>query len=232
MAMTRAHPDNQLLKEFAAGSLDSVVAALLSAHVSSCPDCSNALRVEEACLADTLLEEDDSVKDLSPALGEQDFVTLLNQITSSEPQPIEPSRQSVEIRVQGELIKLPAVLSVFVDLAGHWQSVVGNLWQKAVSGHGAPYQIDFIYMEAGGKIPQHTHRGREYTLVLQGSFSDELGDYGVGDLVVRDGVDEHTPYSDEGCLCLAVIDAPLYFTAGLARLLNPFSRFFFKSEAI
>ncbi len=233
--MTRAHPDNQLLKAFAEGSLDSVVAALISVHVSSCQNCSDSLRVQEASLADALLEDDAPANDLAPCLGKQDFDAFLNQITLSEPKP-EPvesrGADPVVIRVQGQSIEVPSVLSIFAELAGHWQSVVGHLWQKAVSGHGSPYQIDFIYMEAGGKIPRHTHRGREFTLVLQGSFSDELGRYGVGDLVVRNGVDEHTPYSDEGCLCLAVIDAPLHFTAGLARLLNPFSRLFFKSEAI
>ncbi|MEC7469201.1 MAG: anti-sigma factor, partial [Pseudomonadota bacterium] len=38
------------------------------------------------------------------------------------------------------------------------------------------------------------------------------------------------PRSDapEGCLVFSVVDQPLHFTSGLARLLNPFSHLFFR----
>ena len=82
----------------------------------------------------------------------------------------------------------------------------------------------------GGSVPEHTHRGTEMTLVVNGHFSDGLSDYKSGDFTVMDGNHVHTPTtsSDEGCLVFSVVDKPLHFTSGWARLINPFSHLFFK----
>jgi len=55
-----------------------------------------------------------------------------------------------------------------------------------------------------------------------------LGHYRPADFVVRTAKDLHQPASEEGCLCFAVLDSPLTFTKGLARLLNPFIRYRFR----
>lgn len=84
-------------------------------------------------------------------------------------------------------------------------------------------------MEKGGRVPEHTHRGSELTLVLDGEFSDGVRDYDTGDFILLDNSHKHTPHSEaaEGCLVFSVVDKPLHFTSGLARLLNPFSQLFF-----
>ena len=75
-------------------------------------------------------------------------------------------------------------------------------------------------VRAGKAVPQHTHEGNELTLVLEGSFHDELGRYARGDLAITDPTVEHRPVADEGqdCLCLAVTDARLRLTGPLGRL--------------
>jgi putative transcriptional regulator len=75
-------------------------------------------------------------------------------------------------------------------------------------------------------IPMHTHRGREYTLVLAGGFKENGSQYGVGDFTLRDASDVHRPVvdSDEECVCLIVLDAPIKLTGILGRLVNPFLR--------
>jgi putative transcriptional regulator len=108
---------------------------------------------------------------------------------------------------------------------------MNKLWRAPIKGHGLPYQLDFIYLEPGGTVPEHDHKGSEFTLVLEGDFCDEQGRYPPGSIIEKQGKEQHTPYSDTGCLCLAAIDAPLHFTSGMARLLNPFSQFFFQKEA-
>jgi putative transcriptional regulator len=80
-----------------------------------------------------------------------------------------------------------------------------------------------LYIPPGQAVPDHSHNGLELTLVLQGSFSDETGRFGVGDLEIADQDLEHTPIADAGppCICLAATDAPLRFNALLPRLLQP-----------
>ena len=75
-------------------------------------------------------------------------------------------------------------------------------------------------------MPDHSHNGLELTLVLQGSFSDATGRFGVGDLEIADEDLEHTPVADPGdaCICLAATDAPLRFRAIVPRLLQPLFR--------
>ena len=89
-------------------------------------------------------------------------------------------------------------------------------------------QCDFLYMKPGSQVPVHKHQGNEITLVLDGSFSDETGMYRESDFVVRTPEHTHQPVSEEGCLCFAVLDSPLTFTSGLARLLNPILRYRFR----
>jgi putative transcriptional regulator len=89
-------------------------------------------------------------------------------------------------------------------------------------------QCEFLYMKPGSQVPVHKHRGNEITLVLDGSFSDEMGHYRESDFVLRNVSHQHQPMSDEGCLCFAVQDSPLMFTKGLARLLNPFLQYRFR----
>ena len=79
-------------------------------------------------------------------------------------------------------------------------------------------------LSPGGKIGVHNHRGNEITVILEGSFSDENGVYQAGDFLFKTPGDTHQPIaSNDGiCTCLTVLDAPIKFTQGLHRLLNPF----------
>ena len=84
-------------------------------------------------------------------------------------------------------------------------------------------------MSAGASAPVHSHYGRECTLVLQGKFHDELGNYGNDDFLSRDASREHQQASETGCLGCAVLDRALRFTRRLPRLLGPGNRPGFRS---
>ena len=83
-------------------------------------------------------------------------------------------------------------------------------------------------MKPGSQTPVHKHQGTETTLVLDGSMTDELGEYGKSDFIFRTNNDTHQPRTEDGCLCFSVLDSPLTFTKGLARLLNPINRLRFQ----
>ena len=85
-------------------------------------------------------------------------------------------------------------------------------------------ELSLYHIKAGGSIPQHTHKGTELTLVLDGSFSDEEGVYHEGDFLMRDAEHIHTPTAARtgDCICVGVLDAPIRFTQWNYRPLNPF----------
>ncbi|GAA5316324.1 MAG: ChrR family anti-sigma-E factor [Candidatus Pelagadaptatus aseana] len=229
------HPSSDMLRSYCAGELDDVVSIMVAAHINFCPECQKqAARIDDELAANAL--EYSSVEPSKPL----DLAAMLEKATASEqtapPSPRDkilntaPSDQ-IKVSIRDRQIAVPPVLSGIVERSGPWNHVVNELWQSPVKGHGHGYQVDFIYMYPGGTVPSHTHNGREITLVLDGSFSDSEGEYAAGDFLIKTSQDEHNPISERGCLCLAAIDAPLHFTSGISRLVNPFSQLFFRSEA-
>lgn len=134
-----------------------------------------------------------------------------------------------KIELDGRAFTVPRTLRRFVGKTGNWSSLVGKLWQAPVD-LGNQGVANFIFMGQGGSVPEHTHRGTEYTLVIDGEFSDGLNKYDTGDFIFMDGQNTHTPRADakDGCLVFSIVDQPLHFTSGIARLLNPFSHLFFR----
>jgi anti-sigma factor ChrR (cupin superfamily) len=51
----------------------------------------------------------------------------------------------------------------------------------------------------GSRFPTHAHGGGEEFLVLEGIFSDELGDYPAGTYVRNPPRSSHSPHTTEGC---------------------------------
>ena len=77
-------------------------------------------------------------------------------------------------------------------------------------------------MDPGTNVPLHSHNGKEYILVLEGSFSDEYGTYSKGNLQINDSKVKHTPFScdKDGCICLTITEEELVFYGPFAPILN------------
>ncbi len=71
--------------------------------------------------------------------------------------------------------------------------------------------VRLLKLPAGWRAPEHTHGGDEITLVIQGSFRDEVSRYAAGDVCHAASGHLHRPVvdSDEDCICLAVEFGPL-----------------------
>ena len=63
----------------------------------------------------------------------------------------------------------------------------------------------------GAAIPPHTHTGHEHLLILRGSQRDEHGTYRQGTFLINKPEGGHRVSSDEGCLVLAIWEAPVRF---------------------
>jgi len=223
------HPTDDMLLEFVNGSLSTGLSVVLSAHIELCDHCRERRLQMEASASLAWQKEADQ----NPATRQRDFSPMLaaiNNKLSSEEQETEARQETAdvnEIHVLEGSIRLPRVLAKLAGEGIVWNKIAGGISQADVTLDGGT-QCEFLYMKPGGQVPMHKHRGNEVTLVLDGSFSDELGHYQTADFVVRDGSHQHSPVSEEGCLCFAVQDSPLMFTRGLARLLNPFIKYRFK----
>jgi putative transcriptional regulator len=105
-----------------------------------------------------------------------------------------------------------------------WNRVSAALQTSHLRTGDLDHEFALYHIKAGGSIPQHSHRGTELTLVLEGSFSDEDGVYQPGDFLMRDASHVHSPTATQAadCICIGVLDAPIRFTGWNYRLLNPF----------
>lgn len=63
----------------------------------------------------------------------------------------------------------------------------------------------------GARVPGHLHAGMEYIQILAGSQQDERGIYQAGSLLVSFPGSQHSVASPEGCVVLAVWEAPVQF---------------------
>ena len=122
-------------------------------------------------------------------------------------------------------------------------NLVGNLedinWKLIFSGFkefNIPIKDDdtikLIKMDPGTSVPLHSHNGREYILVLEGSFCDEYGEYNKGDMQINDQKIKHNPTACDknGCICLTISENDIIFFGKYGSALNLFTfiKSFFK----
>lgn len=215
------HPPGAQLQQFVAGELSPGLSVAVSAHLELCNDC----KIHSAELESELAA---NWSDLPEDFDIPGFDEMLDQITR-QPQQLESSPPKVdcqEIRIDNRTIPIPKVLGCVAGDNLAWKKLPGGIRQAQVRLDDST-KCEFIYMSPGSKAPAHTHRGNEVMLVLDGRFSDELGDYEPADFVVRDPSHQHQPRTEQGCLCFSVLDSPLIFTEGFLRFLNPFNRWMF-----
>lgn len=222
--MIKYHPSQRQLEQFVAGQCSPAWSLVISAHVDMCAICQQEVASISAQMGNSEFSLDE-FQAMDPQLE-----SMLSDIMELEPVeviPVEEEPQHLEL--DGRFFELPRALSRVIEQTESWSKLVGKLWQAPVD-LGEYGKGHFIYMEKGGSVPEHTHKGNELTLVINGEFEDGRRCYDSGDFILLGESDTHTPVatSDDGCLVFSFIDQPLHFTSGLARLLNPFSHLFFK----
>jgi putative transcriptional regulator len=216
------HPSTDMLRKFSAGDLSAGMMVALSAHLELCEVCKRRSEEIELELAG----------DWRPAQTGADSSELSDLISGivSQPQVTELREKKPileQIHMLEHSVSLPKVLAKATSQGLVWKQAGGGI-NRATVDLDEETQCEFIYMKPGSKTPVHKHQGTEATLVLGGSFSDELGEYRRSDFIFRTSSDMHQPRSEEGCLCFSVLDSPLTFTKGLARLLNPINKLRFQ----
>lgn len=212
-AVTRFHPELDLITEFAAGSLPLAQSACVSLHITHCRHCQQT--------AGQLADLGANLFEAQEPMPVDD--TLLHAVLArlDEEKPLEyANKKSSEKDTPAILQRL--MRGDFSDLS--WKNIGATLRISYLKTGDPDHEVALYHIRAGGRIPEHTHRGTEMTLILEGGFSDANGSYHKGDFLVRRADDVHAPTAlqSEDCICLAVLDAPLKFTDWKFRWMNPF----------
>lgn len=220
--MPNHHVTDELLIDYAAGNLEERASILVASHLALCPRCRNQLEKLEA-IGGALMDsaEPESVDD---GLLQR----VLSRIDSLEEEPLQAGRQSAAAGKPTDVV-LPRPLRDYVDdLDGlSWRRLMRGVHESPLAGADAGAKGALLRIEGGRAVPRHTHGGNEMTLVLQGSYSDELGRFARGDVAITDPAVTHQPVADAGetCLCYVVTDAPLKLTGPLGWIVNRFNAF-------
>ncbi|WP_298137347.1 dimethylsulfonioproprionate lyase family protein [Acidiferrobacter sp.] len=76
---------------------------------------------------------------------------------------------------------------------------------------GPDLHIALLSYIPGACVPMHVHTGDEHIFVVQGSQSDEQGDYPAGSYIFNPAGTSHSVQSEEGCLVLIQWRSPVAF---------------------
>ncbi|MEQ9490068.1 MAG: ChrR family anti-sigma-E factor [Alphaproteobacteria bacterium] len=214
------HPHDELLFDYATGSLHEAWSLAIAAHLTFCPVCRRHVEGMEA-IGGALLEQEAPP---DPAPGRTDFsFDAVMQAIDTAPALESAGQASVK---PGHAPVLPAALRRYAggdvdDLP--WRRLGPGAQQVLIPVSEPGVTARLLRIAPGVRVPEHTHRGLELTVVLKGAFEDHTGWFGPGDLEVADETVEHQPVAtrDAECICLAVTDAPLRFRSLAARLVQP-----------
>jgi len=108
-----------------------------------------------------------------------------------------------------------------------WKTIVPGLVISAINGDRKTKKTgECLYLlrgKSGVKIPEHSHVGEEWALILQGAYESGGVKYSAGDIHISNEHDDHSPHVVEGedCVCLVMTEGPLKMKRFWSRLLQP-----------
>ncbi len=212
--MTQWHPQPEQLVEFAAGSSHTGMSVAISVHLHFCKYCRE--RVSELESTSAVLFETQAPAPLAANAFDQ-LMQRIQQEPAAQPTPPPPKAKSRFPRALQSL--LPESLDEL-----EWRHPMKNLSVTRLMTDETGMIIGLHHMKAGGRVPNHGHRGEEINVVLEGGFSDQKGSYAEGDFIYRTTGDIHAPQADAhgDCLMLSVVAAPVKLTGPLGWIINPF----------
>lgn len=205
------HADDATLLAYAAGALPEGLSLVLGLHLESCARCRERLHQAEQ-VGGGMLEE---LPSTTTSAGSLDSVWERIDAAATTPAMPDLGRAPASL--------LERILPDGID-AVPWRMIAPGIRQHVFSDVDCDRgSMRLFSIAPGTTIPHHTHGGTELTLVLRGSFADEIGRFGPGDLADLDDSVDHQPVADtsEPCICLIATDDRLRFSGMFSRLLQP-----------
>ncbi|SCA56550.1 Anti-sigma-E factor ChrR [Candidatus Terasakiella magnetica] len=210
------HLNDETLMAYAAGSVSESMSFVIATHLSLCPNCRNKV-IEMESLGGVALEDETQLAMQSGALDT--VLGMLDDDFSKE--KLTPANDQNKSDIPMPLAQyIPSELNEI-----KWKNMAPGIktfpLTEVKAGSGS---VRLLKISPGVTIPEHSHSGSELTLVLKGSFSDEIGRFKAGDIADLDDDTNHQPIADssEDCICLVVTEGPLQFKALVPRLMQYF----------
>jgi len=198
-----------MLADYASGAASPGLSLLIAAHLTRAPESRGRVDAFEA-VGGALLADEPALPMSASALDD-----VLTRLDTGGDEPARPARKA------GPFPKpvIDAVGCSFDDIP--WKFRLPGVSEFELDGfHGE--KVSLMRARPGVRIPQHTHEGRELTLVLAGAMKDGAEVYRTGDVAINTEDDDHHPQivGDETCYCLIVMSGRLRFTGPFSRVLN------------
>lgn len=213
--MIKFHPCHEHLVAYTRGELPAAMAAAVAVHCELCPECRAAVAAMNEQEAENHfddVESDDLLLDMN---------AMIEAITCDKTVDLCSAQQKKTLTVNERSYVLPKALTNVA--IGKW-SGLGNISRSRVSLDDGEIRASLLQILPGGSVPEHTHNGFEITVLLDGTFHDEMGEYHPGDFIMLTEDDHHNPQTTEGCLCYTVLNDALHFNRGMNKLLNPIGK--------
>lgn len=237
--MISYHPDSRFLTDFASANLSLAEAVCVSAHLEFCGKCRGHVQQLKDVAGHFLAQ-------LPPEELEADsFERLMSTLSSADStKPVPAAQPTLALREQDQDalasrqdspraladVFLPRSLRRLARGGLHnlrWAQLGKALRIAPLPIVGESRETSIYDIKAGGRMPEHEHRGEEITVLLKGSFSDAEGSYTRGDFVVRNAGEAHQPTAtqDTDCICLVCLELPVRPSGLLYRLIEPFVQY-------
>ncbi|UJW75541.1 ChrR family anti-sigma-E factor [Rhizobium sp. SL42] len=214
------HISDELLLSYATGELAEGWSLAVATHLALCPSCRNRLSFMEHAGGEML---ELAIPETSAGMPASSWEEMKAKISAAEPLK-RPDAKAAAAQTDAPVLPEPLRSYLGADV-GHlkWKALGRGAYHIPIKTEDGRTQVRLLKIPAGKPVPEHSHGGRELTLVLKGAFTDGASVFKRGDLEEADESLTHQPVAtpEEDCICLAVTDAPLKFQSRLLRLLQP-----------
>jgi len=105
-------------------------------------------------------------------------------------------------------------------LAGGWRTLAYEPFREGITVHwlvrGGAHEASLAILryQPGARVPLHLHPGLETIMILEGTQSDENGDYAAGTVVANAPGTQHSVWSEGGCTVLIHWSLPVVIIEG------------------
>lgn len=217
--MAAHFPDDDMLAEYVSGAASPGVSLMMACHLTFAP-ASRKLVAELERLGGALLSDE-----AGETLSDSALSQVLDRIDAADGSAAAAEDERPRLLDTGPLPR-PLIDALGVGFGEiPWGFRLPGVSEYELDGFGDE-EVSILRAKPGSAIPQHTHTGREMTLVMAGALQDGGDIFRAGDIAINDEDDDHRPriIGDEICYCLTVMNGGLHFTGTFSRALNLFNR--------
>lgn len=238
MSNIKHHLTATTLSEYASGTLNEALEVVVACHLTLCPQCRELARQADA-LGGYFMENSEPT---APKMSAMDMLNAIKASPAAEDSSADEKYRQLDNSADNTALASAAINGIPKPLVHklpasfdslEWKPLAKGIQQvdlKSIRGRGRALSrkkegaFKLLKLQPGTELFEHTHGDHEMTLVLQGSYSDGNGRYGVGDVADLGPEDSHKPVIDSDIPCIALIasNAPAKYCGLLGRIIQPF----------